>query len=191
MPGQAVGPKRNAATSASRHDTRANSASTSNTVRAITIRSCRAPSRGRMVRERCGPMPRVLFLCVHNAGRSQMAAGWLRSLAGTDVTVLSAGSTPADAINPVAAQAMAEVGIDIASHSPQRWTDTMASEADIVVSMGCGDSCPTYPGTRLLEWDIPDPAGRPIDEVRPIRDRIRTEVQNLLRELVRPAKRAT
>jgi arsenate reductase len=136
-------------------------------------------------------MPCVLFLCVHNAGRSQIAAGWLRSLAGTDVTVLSAGSTPADAINPVAAQAMAEVGIDIAAHSPQRWTNTMASEADIVVSMGCGDSCPTDPGTRRVEWDIPDPAGRPIDEVRPIRDRIRTEVQDLLRELARPAKRPT
>lgn len=120
-----------------------------------------------------------------------MAAGWLRSLAGTEVTVLSAGSAPADAISPVARQAMAEVGIDVGAHSPQRWTDSMASEADIVVSMGCGDSCPTHPGTRLVEWEIPDPAGKGIDEVRPIRDRIRDEVQNLLRELIPDPDAAT
>jgi arsenate reductase len=120
-----------------------------------------------------------------------MAAGWLRSLAGTEVTVLSAGSAPADAINPVAAQAMAEVGIDILGNSPKRWTDSMASEADVVVSMGCGDSCPTDPGTRLVEWEIPDPAGKAIDEVRPIRDRIRDEVQTLLQELIPAPNAAT
>lgn len=133
-------------------------------------------------------MPSVLFLCVHNAGRSQMAAGWLRSLAGPNVTVRSAGSAPAEAINPIAAQAMAEMGIDIRGHSPQRWTDAMALSADIVVSMGCGDSCPTHPGARLVEWDIPDPAGHALDKVRPIRDRIKTEVQNLLRELEAPLR---
>ena len=128
-------------------------------------------------------VPTVLFLCVHNAGRSQMAAGWLRHLAGDRVTVLSGGSTPAAQVNPVAVAAMDEVGIDIASQQPQRWTDQTLEAADVVVTMGCGDTCPVIPGRRYLDWELPDPAGRPIEQVRPIRDEIRRHVRALMSDL--------
>jgi arsenate reductase (thioredoxin) len=124
--------------------------------------------------------PAVLFLCVHNAGRSQMAAGWLRHLAGDAVDVYSAGSAPAAQINPVAVAAMAEVGIDIVGRRPQRWTDDMLRAADLVVTMGCGDSCPVHPGTRYEDWELPDPAGQPLEAVRPIRDAIEERVRLLL-----------
>ena len=127
--------------------------------------------------------PTVLFLCVHNAGRSQMALGWLRYLAGARARGLSAGSEPASAVNPVAVAAMAEVGIDIASSVPQRWTDDMLQEVDVVVTMGCGDACPVVPGTRRLDWPLEDPAGQDLSAVRPIRDEIRTRVAALLDEL--------
>lgn len=128
-------------------------------------------------------MPSVLFLCVHNAGRSQMAAGWMRHLGGDAVTVFSAGSAPADAVNPAAVAAMAEVGIDIAGAQPRRWTDESVRAADVVVSMGCGDECPVYPGTRYVDWQLEDPAGRALAEVRPIRDEIGRRVRGLLAEL--------
>ncbi|UDY37562.1 arsenate reductase ArsC [Dermatobacter hominis] len=124
--------------------------------------------------------PAVLFLCIHNAGRSQMALGWFRHLAEGRAIAYSGGSEPADAINPVAAQAMAEVGIDITAGSPRRWTDAQLAAADVVVTMGCGDTCPYVPGTRYVDWPVPDPAGLPIERVRPIRDEIRDRVVELL-----------
>ena len=127
--------------------------------------------------------PAILFLCVHNAGRSQMAAGWLRHLAGEDVDVYSAGSAPAEDLNPSAVAAMGEVGIDIAGAHPTRWTDEMVRTADVVVSMGCGDSCPIYPGTRHEEWELADPAGQGIDMVREVREEIRDRVVGLLASL--------
>ena len=127
--------------------------------------------------------PTVLFLCVKNAGRSQMAAGWLRHLGGEGVRVLSGGSEPADEIHPVAAEAMREVGIDITGDQPRAWTRDDLEATDVVVTMGCGDECPVVPGTRYLDWELTDPAGRPIDEVRPIRDDIRDRVRGLLAEL--------
>jgi arsenate reductase len=133
--------------------------------------------------------PSVLFLCTHNAGRSQMAAGWLRELGGDRVEVFSAGSSPGDAINPVAVEAMAEVGIDIAGNHPQRWTDDMVRAADVVISMGCGDTCPFYPGKRYLDWELDDPHGRGIETIRPIRDEIEDRIRGLLAELSIPATR--
>jgi protein-tyrosine-phosphatase len=130
-----------------------------------------------------GLKPSVLFLCVHNAGRSQMAAGWLRHLAGDRVDVFSGGSEPAAEVNRIAVAAMAEVGIDIGGEQPRRWTDDAVRAADVVVTMGCGDACPFYPGKRYLDWDLDDPAGRPLDEVRPIRDEIERRVRRLLDEL--------
>ncbi len=127
--------------------------------------------------------PTVMFLCVHNAGRSQMAAGWLRHLAGDRVEVLSGGSAPGERIHPVAADAMAEVGIDITGESPKPWTDETLDATDVVVTMGCGDTCPVVPGTRYLDWELDDPAGRPLDEVRPIRDDIEQRVRGLMDEL--------
>ncbi len=127
--------------------------------------------------------PTVLFLCVHNAGRSQMAAGWLRHLAGDRVDVLSGGSAPAETINPAAVEAMAEQGIDIADQYPKPWTDETVGVADVIVSMGCGDACPVLPGKRYLDWELEDPAGRGVDAVRPIRDDIEQRVRGLLREL--------
>lgn len=127
--------------------------------------------------------PTVLFLCGHNAGRSQMAAGWLRHLAGDRVDVLSAGSNPADELNPAAVDAMREVGIDITSATPQRWTADMALAADVVVSMGCGDDCPTAPGARRDDWDLPDPAGRDVEFTRGVRDEIERRVRALIDEL--------
>ena len=127
--------------------------------------------------------PTVLFVCVHNAGRSQMAAGFLQHLAGDRVTVLSAGSMPGDAINPVAVAAMAEVGIDIAGEQPKVLTSSAVEASDVVITMGCGDECPYFPGTRYLDWSLDDPAGQGIDAVRPIRDEIRRRVEGLIAEL--------
>jgi arsenate reductase len=128
--------------------------------------------------------PTVLFVCVHNAGRSQMAASLLERRAGGRVRVRSAGSEPADAVNPAVLQAMAEVGIDLAGERPKLLTDGAVQEADVVVTMGCGDACPFYPGKRYEDWDLPDPAGRPVEEVRPIRDRIDHLVAGLVDELL-------
>jgi arsenate reductase len=128
--------------------------------------------------------PTVLFVCVHNAGRSQMAAGFLRSLAGDRVEVLSAGSEPKDQINPVAVEAMAEVGIDIAGQTPKILTVDAVKESDVVITMGCGDACPIFPGKRYEDWELDDPAGQGIDAVRPIRDDIRARVEQLIGELI-------
>lgn len=127
--------------------------------------------------------PGVLFLCTHNAGRSQMAAGFMRHLAGGDISVFSGGSEPASELNPGAVQAMEEVGIDISSHVPQRWSDDVIADVDVVVTMGCGDSCPYFPGKRYVDWDLEDPAGKPVEDVRPIRDEIRGRVEALLADL--------
>jgi arsenate reductase len=127
--------------------------------------------------------PSVVFLCVHNAGRSQMAAGWMQHLAGTRVKVFSGGSNPASGVNPVAVEAMAEVGIDISRELPKSWTDDTIRAADVIVTMGCGDSCPVFPGKRYLDWELSDPAGRPIEEVRSIRDDIRARVEQLVTKL--------
>lgn len=127
--------------------------------------------------------PSVLFLCVHNAGRSQMAAGWLRHLGGDRVTVYSGGSEPASEINPAAVDAMREVGIDITEEFPKPWTDEVVRAADVVVTMGCGDACPLYPGTRYEDWELADPAGRDLAAVREIRDDIRTRVEALMASL--------
>lgn len=127
--------------------------------------------------------PGVLFLCVHNAGRSQMAAGFLQHLGGEGVRGYSAGSEPADRVNSAATAAMAERGIDIASAEPRRWTTEMLAEVDIVVTMGCGDACPVVPGTRYLDWDLDDPAGLGLEAVRPIRDEIEGRVRSLLLDL--------
>ncbi len=127
--------------------------------------------------------PTVLFVCVHNAGRSQMAAGYLQHLGGDRVRVLSAGSRPAEGINPVAVAAMAEEGVDIAGNQPTLLTDTAVREADVVVTMGCGDACPYHPGKRYEDWVLDDPAGQDIDAVRAIRDAIRARVISLLAEL--------
>ena len=127
--------------------------------------------------------PHVLFLCVHNAGRSQMALGWFRHLADGRATAYSGGSEPADRINPVAALAMAEIGIDVTAEAPTRWTDSQLDAADVVVTMGCGDTCPYVPGTRYEDWPVEDPAGLDIEQVRPIRDRIGKRVEQLIAEL--------
>jgi len=127
--------------------------------------------------------PAVLFVCVHNAGRSQMAAGWLQHLAGDRVEVLSAGSEPKDQINPVAVAAMAEVGVDIAGAQPKVLTTEAVRDSDVVVTMGCGDACPVFPGKRYEDWELTDPAGRGLDEVRPIRDDIRRRVEQLVAEI--------
>jgi len=128
--------------------------------------------------------PSVLFVCVHNAGRSQMAAGYLRALGGDRVEVRSAGSEPKDVINPVAVQAMAEVGIDIAGNTPKVLTTDAVRESDVVITMGCGDACPIFPGKRYEDWDLDDPAGQDLEHVRPIRDEIRRRVEALLGELL-------
>jgi arsenate reductase len=127
--------------------------------------------------------PTVLFVCVHNAGRSQMAAGYLQRLAGDRVSVLSAGSEPGDQINPVAIQAMAEEGIDIAAEQPKLLTDEAVLESDVVITMGCGDTCPFYPGKRYEDWVLDDPAGQGIEVVRPIRDAIKARVEALIADL--------
>jgi arsenate reductase len=128
--------------------------------------------------------PTVLFVCIHNAGRSQMAAGWLQQLAGDDVDVRSAGSEPADRLNPVAVQAMQEVGIDIAGAAPKVLTYEAVETSDVVITMGCGDTCPIFQGKRYEDWDLTDPAGQPIEVVRTVRDEIRTRVEALLDDLL-------
>lgn len=128
--------------------------------------------------------PTVLFVCVHNAGRSQMAAGFMRELGKGRVEVLSAGSAPKDSINPVAVEAMAEVGIDIANYTPKVLTPEAVQESDAVITMGCGDVCPIYPGKRYEDWVLEDPAGQGIEPVRVIRDEIKVRVEKLLAELL-------
>ncbi len=128
--------------------------------------------------------PSVLFVCVHNAGRSQMAAGWLRSLAGDAVEVRSAGSVPGDQVNPAAVEAMAEVGIDISDQRPKVLTTDAVESSDVVITMGCGDACPVFPGKRYLDWQLEDPAGKGVESVRPIRDEIEGRVRALVAELV-------
>ncbi|GAA0036904.1 arsenate reductase ArsC [Brevibacterium metallidurans] len=128
--------------------------------------------------------PSVLFVCVHNAGRSQMAAGWLRHIAGDRVEVRSAGSMPAEQINPVAVEAMAEVGIDITAEEPKVLTTEAVEDSDVVITMGCGDACPFFPGKRYEDWKLEDPAGQGIEAVRPIRDEIRSRIETLTAELL-------
>jgi arsenate reductase len=128
--------------------------------------------------------PTVLFVCVHNAGRSQMAAGWLRHLAGDKVEVRSAGSEPADQINPAAVEAMKEVGIDITDQTPTKLTWDAAKESDAIITMGCGDACPVFPGKRYEDWKLEDPAGKGVDSVRPIRDEIKARIEVLLADLL-------
>ena len=127
--------------------------------------------------------PAVLFLCTHNAGRSQMALGFFTHLAGDKGVAWSGGSEPGHQINPSAVQAMAEVGIDITGEYPKPWTDDIVRAADVVVTMGCGDACPIFPGKRYVNWDLPDPNGKAVDAVRPIRDEIEQRVRRLLDEL--------
>ncbi len=128
--------------------------------------------------------PTVLFVCVHNAGRSQMAAGYLSHLAGDRVTVLSAGSAPAGQINPVAVAAMAEDGVDITAARPKILTTEAVQESDVVITMGCGDTCPIFPGKRYEDWVLADPAGQGLEAVRPIRDEIRRRIEDLLADLL-------
>ena len=135
--------------------------------------------------------PSVLFVCVHNAGRSQMAAGWLTHLGGDAVEVRLAGSLPADQVNPAAVQAMAEAGIDISAQKPKVLTTEAVQASDVVITMGCGDACPIFPGKRYLDWALEDPAGQGVDAVRPIRDDIETRIRGLLAELGVPAPAAT
>ncbi|WP_433544281.1 arsenate reductase ArsC (plasmid) [Streptomyces sp. CA-294286] len=130
--------------------------------------------------------PSVLFVCVHNAGRSQMAAAWLTHLAGGRVEVRSAGSDPGTAVNPAAVEAMAEVGIDISAETPKILTVDAVKESDVCITMGCGDTCPVFPGKRYLDWKLEDPAGRGVAAVRPIRDEIKTLVEGLLHEIAPP-----
>ena len=127
--------------------------------------------------------PTVLFVCVHNAGRSQIAAGFLTALSNGAVDVRSAGSMPGDQINPVAVEAMAEVGIDIASEQPKVLTDQAVQDSDVVITMGCGDACPFYPGKRYEDWELDDPAGQDLATIRPIRDEIKRRVEELIRSL--------
>lgn len=132
--------------------------------------------------------PSVLFLCVHNAGRSQMAAGWMRRLGDDQVDVFSGGSEPAESVNQAAVEAMAEAGIDISGEIPQPWADEIVRAADVVVTMGCGDACPVFPGRRYVDWEIEDPSGKSVEDVRPIRDEIEQRVRNLLSELDIPVR---
>ncbi|MEV4188764.1 arsenate reductase ArsC [Streptosporangium canum] len=127
--------------------------------------------------------PSVLFVCVHNAGRSQMAAGWLTRLAGDRIEVRSAGSAPAEQINPVAVEAMAEAGVDITAAQPKILTTEAVQDSDVVITMGCGDACPIFPGKRYENWELDDPAGQGIEAVRPIRDGIRARIEKLIAEL--------
>jgi arsenate reductase len=128
--------------------------------------------------------PTVLFVCIHNAGRSQMAAGFLRDLAGDAMEVRSAGSAPGAQVNPAAVEAMAEVGVDISGQSPKLLTAEAVESADVVITMGCGDACPVFPGISYRDWELPDPAGKGIEAVRKIRDTIKTRVQDLIAELL-------
>ena len=136
------------------------------------------------VRSQMSEKPTVLFVCIHNAGRSQMAAGYLQELSRGAVEVRSGGSEPGDQINPMAIQAMAEEGIDISQAVPQLMTTEQVEDSDVVITMGCGDVCPIFPGKRYEDWELTDPKGKSIDEVRPIRDDIKARVQALLAELL-------
>ncbi|WNO70204.1 arsenate reductase ArsC [Streptomyces sp. AM8-1-1] len=127
--------------------------------------------------------PSVLFVCVHNAGRSQMAAGWLSHLAGDRIEVRSAGSAPADQVNPAAIEAMREVGIDITAETPKILTVDAVKASDVCITMGCGDTCPVFPGKRYLDWTLEDPAGQGVEAVRPIRDEIKKLVEGLIKEI--------
>ncbi|MFC4496340.1 arsenate reductase ArsC [Streptomyces ovatisporus] len=127
--------------------------------------------------------PSVLFVCVHNAGRSQMAAAWLSHLAGDRVEVRSAGSAPAETVNPAVVEAMREVGIDIAAETPKILTVDAVQASDVCITMGCGDACPVFPGKRYLDWTLKDPAGQGVEAVRPIRDEIRTRIEGLISEI--------
>ena len=127
--------------------------------------------------------PSVLFLCVHNAGRSQMAAGFMRSLSEGRIDVFSGGSEPAASVNRAVVEAMAERGIDIAQEIPQPWADEIVRAADVVVTMGCGDACPVFPGKRYIDWELEDPSGKTVEEIRPIRDEIERRVRGLIEEL--------
>lgn len=148
----------------------------------------RLQAAARTVGHRRRDKPTVLFLCVHNAGRSQMAAGWMHHLASGRVEVLSAGSRLGETVNPTVIAAMAEVGIDISSYYPKPWTEETLSAADVVITMGCGDACPVLPDKRYLDWDLPDPAGQPLEAIRPLRDDIEQRVRDLMAELgIRPA----
>ncbi|GLU50294.1 arsenate reductase ArsC [Nocardiopsis ansamitocini] len=131
--------------------------------------------------------PSVLFVCVHNAGRSQMAAAFLEHLAGERIEVRSAGSAPADTVNPAAVEAMAEIGIDLSAAVPKILTADAVQSSDVVITMGCGDSCPFFPGTTYLDWELTDPAGKGVAAVRPIRDEIRRRVTELVAELLSPS----
>jgi arsenate reductase len=130
--------------------------------------------------------PEILFLCVHNAGRSQMAAGFARALAGDKVVIHSGGTDPGETLNPSVVQVMAEVGIDITDQKPQVLTEAMGLDSDVIITMGCGDTCPVYPGKRYVDWELVDPAGKSPDEVRPIRDEVQRRVVALLDELLSP-----
>jgi len=133
--------------------------------------------------------PSVLFVCVHNAGRSQMAAAFLASLSRGAVEVRSAGSQPAEKVNPAAVEAMAEVGIDVSAEVPKMLTTEAVKESDVVITMGCGDECPVFPGKRYEDWELEDPAGKGVDSVRPIRDEIKARIEKLITELL-PAQHA-
>jgi len=129
-------------------------------------------------------VPTVLFVCVHNAGRSQMAAGLLAKYAGPRIVVRSAGSTPADEVNATVVEAMREVGVDVSLEFPKALTDEAVEASDVVITMGCGDACPVFPGKRYLDWDLPDPSGLPVEAVRPIRNEIDARVRTLAEELL-------
>jgi arsenate reductase (thioredoxin) len=143
---------------------------------------------GRQIESETTLNPIVLFLCVHNAGRSQMAAGWMRHLGRGEVDVFSGGSEPAGRVNQAAVAAMAEKGIDISDEVPQQWADEIVRAADVVVTMGCGDACPLYPGKRYIDWAVEDPSGKTVGQVRPIRDQIERHVRGLMAELGIPAR---
>ena len=130
--------------------------------------------------------PEILFLCVHNAGRSQMAAAFARAIGGERVVVHSAGSAPGESLNPAVVAAMLEVGLDISHEAPTKLTDQMALDADVIVTMGCGDQCPYYPGKRYEDWELTDPAGQPVEVVRTIRDEVRRRVGDLIEQLLAP-----
>jgi arsenate reductase (thioredoxin) len=136
-----------------------------------------------MIRSMTNVVPEVLFVCVHNAGRSQMAAGLLERMAEGSVRVISAGSEPAEELNPAVVEAMNEVGIDISAERPKKLEDGMVRESDVVITMGCGDACPIYPGKRYEDWDLEDPSGKDLETVRRIRDEIRTRVKSLIESL--------
>ena len=129
-------------------------------------------------------VPTVLFVCVHNAGRSQMAAGLLAKYAGPRIAVRSAGSTPADEVNPAVVEAMRELGVDVSHEFPKALTNAAVEASDVVITMGCGDACPVFPGKRYLDWDLPDPSGLPVEAVRPIRDEIDARVRTLAEQLL-------